>query len=172
MNPLINELNSIEGILAKRGHDNVKVFINKDRETLNTWTTDMKTALNSPRDFSNLITIGDMITSKHIENTMLQGITLDKRPLLAEIDPINLMAFYNAHGEGENEEWQLDIDLLKFISITVDIATGKPVPDLLNLNINFNEKLNKIYYYPEAIRVDYRNNRAKNERNKTTLRSL
>jgi len=172
MNPLINELNSIEGILAKRGHDNVKVFINKDRETLNTWTTDMKKALNSPRDFSNLITIGDMITSKHIENTMLQGITLDKRPLLAEIDPINLMAFYNAHGEGENEEWQLDIDLLKFISITVDIATGKPVPDLLNLNIKFNEKLNKIFYYPDAIRVNYQNNRAKNERNKTTLRSL
>jgi len=170
MNPLINELNSIEGILAKRGHNNVKVFINNDRGTLNTWTTDMKTALNSPGDFSSLITIGDMITSNHIENTMLQGISHDKRPLLAEIDPTNLMAFYKAHGENEN--WQLDIDLLKFISITVDIANDKTAPNLSDLKIFFNRELNKILYYPNAIRIDYTKNKAKNNLNKTTLRSL
>ena len=177
MNPLINELNSIEGILKKRGCKNVRVIVKEipkeneeEQDSLNTWTSNLKDALNSPEDFSNLITIGDKRATTYIEDNMLQKIPFDKRPLLAEIDPTNLMAFYKTHGENEN--WQLDIDLLKFISITVDIANDKTAPNLSDLKIFFNRELNKILYYPNAIRIDYTKNKAKNNLNKTTLSSL
>lgn len=170
MNPLINELNSIEGILKKKNLKNVRVIINEDPEKRSAWTSEMEKALNSPGDFSNLITIGDTHTSKHIEDTLLQKISRDKRPLIAEINPINLMAFYTAHGEDEN--WQMDIDLVEFISITVDLAIGNSVPDLADLHIRFDKKFNKIYYFPDAKKINYKENRKKNKLNKTTLKSL
>jgi|GEM_PF-4199051 len=172
MNPLINELSSIPAILEKRGLKNVSVFIKEkeEKESLGAWAEKMQNALDSPGDFSNLIVIGDNTTTSYFENNFLQNISNDNRAVLAEINPKNLHAFYSKHGE--DPAWQLDINLARFISITVDIALDNRTPTLDDLKIDFDPNLKKIIYFPDAIKVDYQKNVTQNKLNKTTLRSL
>lgn len=172
MNPLINELSSIPAILEKRGLKNVSVFIKEkeEKESLGAWAEKMQNALDSPGDFSNLIVIGDKTTTNYFENNLLQKISNENRAVLAEINPKNLHAFYSKHGE--DPAWQLDINLARFISITVDIALDNRIPTLDDLKIDFDPNLKKIIYFPDAIKVDYQKNVTQNKLNKTTLRSL
>jgi len=171
MNPFINELTSIRGILKKRGLKNVSVFIKGNQESVCTWADKMEKALDSPGDFSNLIVIGSMDATNYIETFTLKGIAPENRAVLAEINPVNLNFFYKIHGE--SEYWQLNINLIDLISITVDLANGKSAPDLKDLQILIDpDNPKKITYILSATRIDYQKNVKKNNLNKTTLRSL
>ena len=153
INSLISALNSINSTF--RDH-NIEVILKSSGESLETWSGKITEGLDDPSDLSNIIVFGSASTTKFFEDNLLKDVDKNNRAFLAGIDPTEIDKLYEEYGEAYDD--QLKIELLQYLSITLEVVIGKYSPDLLKelpMEISYDKALRKLIILPIPDRMKY-----------------
>ena len=155
MNGHLKDIATLDRLLKSMGLKNVKLVYKRKKENLDSWVSKITGQLKDPQDLSNVIILGSEETINYVDSSLLNGVDNDKRAFLAGIDSSQLKKSYDENGE--NERAQLIIEIMKMLSITLELASGKQAPDLSIIKKgSYNKDLRKVIFLPEAKPIEYK----------------
>ena len=145
-----------EALQALEKDHNIEVILKSSGESLETWSGKITEGLDDPSDLSNIIVFGSASTTKFFEDNLLKDVDKNNRAFLAGIDPTEIDKLYEEYGEAYDD--QLKIELLQYLSITLEVVIGKYSPDLLKelpMEISYDKALRKLIILPIPDRMKY-----------------
>ncbi len=149
MSPLIKEIDSLGKTFEELGLENV-VIVHSAKDTLASdvfWKAD-----ETGTKLENVVVLGarDTINSAGFE--VLRSTGKERRAFLAGIDTAEIMKAYAENGEAFNK--QLGIEIVKMLSLAIELAGGKQIPDL-PIILEYDAVLRMVIFLPRAEPVEY-----------------
>jgi hypothetical protein len=126
LNPTVKLIESLGAILRSKGVDNVKIVPKGKDEDIDSWRSRIDQLITVPNDFSNVVFLGGEETIALLEDSYSKDLVPDKKAFFAAVDPSRIKAHYDVHLE--DRDWQLDLDIIKMISVALELASGINVP--------------------------------------------
>ncbi len=112
-----------------------------------------KEAADTGTDYSNVVVLASKDTIGSKEFNPLRSAPGKKGAVLASVDPTELIEFYSEHAEDSKN--QLYIKIMLMLTLALDVACGKAIPDF-SIVASYNEELRKIEFLPRAKPNDYK----------------
>ena len=130
-------------------------LVHKERkESITSWVKKMVDLQEDSNDLSGIVVLGSKNTIEFLDSEVLSDLDNDKRAFLAGINSSKLDAFYGENGEDEDN--QLVIEIMKMLSLALELASGKREPDLSIIQ-TYDEEMRMVIFLPEAKPVEYTN---------------
>ena len=159
---LIREIDDLPRALRSMGLDNVEVIHKGNKESVEEWANRIKGSLEDQNDYSNVVAFASEKTIDFLEANNFNSIeNIDKRPFLAKVNPDQLNTYYREEGHDMGLiQDQLDIQILEMLSMTLELALGKNVPDKFaatsyGITVLYDRQNKKVIFIPDARQIDY-----------------
>ncbi|MFH1790644.1 MAG: HEAT repeat domain-containing protein, partial [Candidatus Omnitrophota bacterium] len=159
MGPLFGKINGVE-------------VVHKDSdEFMNAWITRAETFMTDTEDFSNVIILGSKGSIGYIRNNVTSLLSVDKKPLLAEINTKLFDDYYKSHSIDSISE-QLYMQIMEMLLITLEVAVRNPSDKPNHPLVDDYDPSNRIIYFlPLAEEMAYQLLRDRYEGKLKALRS-
>jgi hypothetical protein len=148
MNPVIQQIESIPGILRSMGLDNVVLVHANSKDLADSL---IKEADKTNTRLSNVVVLASKGTVESSSFDSLRSTPTEAKAFIAAIDPMELEKFLKTNKDSLK---YLDIKILEMLSIALDIAAGKEPPNI-PMVISYNRSLRIIMLLPKAEPKDY-----------------
>lgn len=148
MSPIVREIESLGDTLRSLGLDNVKVICENGDALA---AALLEQAQKSRTRLANVVVLGSDATISSDSFADLRSTEAEQRAFLAAIDPTELAGYSAKKGAATQI---LNIELMKMLSIALDLAAGKEPPQM-PIIVSYDSKMRKVIFLPKAEPMDY-----------------
>jgi galactokinase/mevalonate kinase-like predicted kinase/radical SAM superfamily enzyme YgiQ (UPF0313 family) len=148
--PVITEIENLGDKLHSLGLDNVTVIHKNGEELSDALLAERR---KTGTKFSNIVVLASRAALASERFAELRSTDSEERAFLAAVDPAEIEAYMAGH-PGRESAGRLNIELLKMLSIALDLASGKEPPQM-PLILSYDRKLRIVTFLPKAEPADY-----------------
>lgn len=118
-NMLTLMLQKLRTLSTSLGLENFEIIIGEGTTFIN----DVFGKINTNKNYSNIIFVGEQNLIKSTLSKSIETLDKKKRPFISGIDPSIIVNGYAKYGD--NQDYQIDVEIVSIISITFDLVMGK-----------------------------------------------
>ncbi|MFH1846821.1 MAG: hypothetical protein ABH869_04615 [Candidatus Omnitrophota bacterium] len=147
MNSVINEVDSIGGVLRDMGLENVVIIHRKKNELAKALLAEA-----GDGDFSNMIILAGQETIMSDDFECFASTEQEKKAFLAVVNTIDLEPFYERKGEMNGK--YVNIEIIEMILVALELAVGKRIFEH-PLVSTYDEVHRMVIFIPRAVLLEY-----------------